>query len=113
MASLQETLTSTQMKITSLSTENTKLKKQLTEETASLHKSLEILTSEATEAVKRAETCVEKEKKANKICEQQKALAAEVLCILLVFFALRFAPLHVFTVLHVHSCACLIPRISF
>ena len=82
MAALQETLTSTQMKITNLSTENTKLKKQLTEETASLHKSVEILTSEAKEAVKRAEICVEKEKRANEICEEQKALAAEVLSVI-------------------------------
>ena len=78
IAALQETLNSTQTKITNLSSENTKLKKQFTEETANLHKSIEILTLEAKEAVKRAEICIEKEKRANEICEEQKALALEV-----------------------------------
>lgn len=78
MAALQETLTSTQMKITNLTMENNKLKKQFAEETASLHKTVEILTSEAKGAVKRAELCVEKEKRASEICEEQKTLAVEV-----------------------------------
>lgn len=78
MAALQETLTSTQMKISNLTMENNKLKKQFAEETASLHKTVEILTSEAKGAVKRAELCVEKEKRASEICEEQKTLAVEV-----------------------------------
>jgi hypothetical protein len=44
---------------------------------------VELLTSEAKEAVKKAEMCVVKEQRANEICEEQKALASEV----------QFAPL--------------------
>ncbi|XP_028412966.1 nucleoprotein TPR-like isoform X2 [Dendronephthya gigantea] len=77
MAALQESLTSTQATLANLTSENTELKKQFTDKTASLQKSVEILTSEAREAVKRAEMCVEKEKRANEICEEQKTLAKE------------------------------------
>lgn len=88
MAALQESLSSTQTTLANLTSENTKLKKQYSEEIASLHKSVEILTSEAKEAVKRAEICVEREKRANEICEEQKTLAKEVnhVFMALVFF---------------------------
>lgn len=73
-----ESLTSSQERITILTTENEKLKEQLMKETESLHKTIDILTSEAKEAVKRAELSLEQEKRTSEICEEQKALAAEV-----------------------------------
>ncbi|XP_046856770.1 nucleoprotein TPR-like isoform X3 [Xenia sp. Carnegie-2017] len=77
VASLMKSLTSSQERITILTTENEKLKEQLMKETESLHKTIDILTSEAKEAVKRAELSLEQEKRTSEICEEQKALAAE------------------------------------